>query len=444
MTIKEKAELVVAAPHLRLVLGALAEAHAGQLCGPAQESAALGLALVPVTDPVETARLLEIWCRQTCGVTGDVFQGHRRPDPRPELALDRILWNLRAGFGSRYANWTPTIGKNRSVGRVAGPQATTEDVSVAGEVSHGGGGAPTALADPPAWARARGEGPGAGVTVGLVDTAIYSHDYLSGAWVARYADSIWPDEPPLAEAGHATFVSGLVLRYAPSATLQVRRLLDPDGMADSWTAANTMVEAGRTGVDIHNLSFVCYTDHGVAPRVIATAIDRLDPDIVVVAAAGNHGFLPGQEGRKPAWPAALDNVLAVGATERDHEYERAALSPDAAWVDVLAPGVDVESTYLRGEVLVWDDAYPAERNPGRTFAGFARWSGTSFAAGIVSGAIAARTTPGKVSAAEARDQLLAQAREQQGMLNLPEHPAFLSADWLAAGSSRSAARLSAA
>jgi cobalamin biosynthesis protein CobT len=40
------------------------------------------------------------------------------------------------------------------------------------------------------------------------------------------------------------------------------------------------------------------------------------------------------------------------------------------------------------------------------FTGHAMWQGTSFAAAIVTGAIAARTVPGKVSAAEALQSLL--------------------------------------
>jgi hypothetical protein len=40
------------------------------------------------------------------------------------------------------------------------------------------------------------------------------------------------------------------------------------------------------------------------------------------------------------------------------------------------------------------------------FTGYAAWSGTSFAAATVSGAIAARTVPGRVTAREALDQLL--------------------------------------
>jgi hypothetical protein len=365
-------------------------------------------------------------------MTRDEFQGRKRPAGTPDLALDRVLWNLRAGFGSRYANWAPTIGKNRPVGHVAGPMSAKAGVEDAGEVSYGGGGAPRAVAAEPAWAKQREEGPGSGVTVGVVDTSIRPHKYLSGAWVARYDDSSWDSQAPMAEAGHSTFISGLVLQYAPGATLHLRRLLGDDGRADSWKAATEIVEAGRSGVDVLNLSFVCYTEDGEAPLVLAAAVDRLDPDIVVVAAAGNHGSLTDGRERTPAWPAALDDVLAVGASKRDRELEPARYTPPGPWVDALAPGDEVQSTYLDGDVQVWHERTVGNGSAGGTryverFGGFAEWSGTSFAAAVVSGAIARRTVPGKVSAPEARDELLREAREAQARRGQPAHPLYLPA-----------------
>lgn len=48
-------------------------------------------------------------------------------------------------------------------------------------------------------------------------------------------------------------------------------------------------KVGRSGVDIVNLSFACGISDGEPPPAIGTAIDLLDPEVVVVAAAGNHG-----------------------------------------------------------------------------------------------------------------------------------------------------------
>jgi subtilisin family serine protease len=207
-----------------------------------------------------------------------------------------------------------------------------------------------------------------------------------------------PGSPQHAAAGHATFIAGLVLQEAPGCVVVAHRVLSDQGLADSWAVAQEIVEHGREGLDVLNLSLFCHTDDGRPPLVLARAIERLPSETVVVAAAGNHD--PDDEGsadpRPPAWPAALDGVVAVGATDGGKE---ASFSPRGVpWVDVLAPGVDRVSTYLRGTVTFDNEATDE-------FEGLARWSGTSFAAASVSGAIAARTEPGRTSAREAWESL---------------------------------------
>jgi len=87
-------------------------------------------------------------------------------------------------------------------------------------------------------------------------------------------------------------------------------------------------------------------------------------------------------------------VLAVGALDggvaADFNPRGAGGEGTAPWIDVFAPGVNTVSTYLGdggGEkVLVRDIAGNEELDE---FAGWASWSGTSFAAGEVTGAVAA-------------------------------------------------------
>jgi len=308
--------------------------------------------------------------------------------------LDGVLWGLRQIFARDYAGWTPTIGKNRVLGRVHG----------AGEVSHGGGGDPQPANPRPAL-HARDSGPGRGVRVGVLDTALFPQPWLAGGWLARFSDRLTEDNAALYPEGHATFVTGLVLSQAPGATVEVRRILGEDGTADSWTVAKEIVRFGRSGLDILNLSLLCYSEDGQPPMAIATAVDRLNTDLVVVAAAGNHGDPYNSDGgertdkerRKPAWPAALDDVVAVGACDRDGNL--ATFSPDAPWVDILAPGVDLRSTYL-------DRASATSGVPPVRFDGFATWSGTSFAAALVSGAIAAGTDAGRLSGRAALNDVM--------------------------------------
>jgi subtilisin family serine protease len=199
--------------------------------------------------------------------------------------------------------------------------------------------------------------------------------------------------------------------------------------------AKKIVELGRTGLDVLNLSLACYTEDGQPPLVLATAIDRLDPKIVVVAAAGNHGNvldIPG-DSRKPAWPAALDDVVAVGAADNSGIIAR--FTPkDVPWIDVLSNGVQVSSTFLDGRVDVnvnvasppgMPDVPPVEPDV-HPFLGFATWSGSSFSAALVSGEIAARTKPGSKSAHDACQEVLEErGKPKRGVLPEEADPRFI-------------------
>ncbi|MBA8795722.1 hypothetical protein FHX74_003358 [Friedmanniella endophytica] len=372
-------ELVVGAGHLPLVLGLLD--GLGVATAPPDVDDVLDLARVRLRRPTaEAADAVLTRCADRHAGDPDAW---RDGCPGADRPLDRLLWGLRHLTGHDHGGWTPTLGKNRLMGRVHG----------VGEIIHGSAGDPSAVGDWTAPTRRPG-GPGQGVRVGVLDTGLYPQPFLAGGWRARFSDLLGAEGAGYAD-GHATFVTGLVLAQAPAATVEVRGALrGPDGSADTWTVATEAVRFARSGIDVLNLSLACYTEDGQPPLLIARAIERLSAQLVVVAAAGNHGALPGDVAgvpvrSLPAFPAALDGVLAVGAG--DAEGRRAPFSPDQPWVDVLAPGVDVRSTYLR---VVAGGSAPA-------FDGWARWSGTSFAAALVTGAIAAGTDPGRVSAREA-------------------------------------------
>jgi subtilisin family serine protease len=116
----------------------------------------------------------------------------------------------------------------------------------------------------------------------------------------------------------------------------------------------------------------------------------------VVAAAGNTGS------DRPAWPAALPGVVAVAATTGGPDGTVAApYSNFGSWVDACAEGTRT-STYVTGVLEVGKEP--------EKFEGFARWSGTSFAAPHVAGRIAALMTAKGLSAPEAADALLTQQR----------------------------------
>ena len=190
------------------------------------------------------------------------------------------------------------------------------------------------------------------------------------------------------EAGHGMFICGLILRLAPGLTVDPGRVLDPDGHGDDASIAS---ELGQTDAKVICLSLGGYTDDNQAPPALAAALAALPPGVAVVAAAGNNGS------DVKFWPAAFENVIAVaGYDSTGGQRAKAGFSNFGDWVDICAPAVNVGSTYVTGD---WPA--PAGQSP-RHFAGWARWSGTSFAAPQVAAAIARKLAePGGPSTAQA-------------------------------------------
>lgn len=335
--------------------------------------------------------------------------------------MSTVLIDLRALGIAQHGGWMPSIGRNRLVelpgsGSLAvtsktsyGKARATGGLEAESKTSYGGSGAPQPIKDE-MWSAPdtpRASGPGTGVRIGLIDTKLWPHRWLAGGWVAQPSDLLSPDVPVAVTAGHATFIAGLILSQAPGATIEVRSALDENGEGTTWQVASALADLAQSDVSVINLSFSCYTADGQPPLVLARAVDRISSDVVVVAAAGNHGDLAGDDDESelkpfealPAWPAALDDVIAVGSL--DEHGEIVGFSPERPWVDVVVRGTDVRSTFI--------DRVRASAYVQSFGQGWAEWSGTSFSAALVSGAIAAGVDPGRVSGPQAAADLLSTA-----------------------------------
>ncbi len=174
------------------------------------------------------------------------------------------------------------------------------------------------------------------------------------------------------QAGHGAFICGLVHLVSPGLGIDTARVLDSTGYGDDLSVALGLAE---TSAQVINLSLGGYTQDDNPPLALAQAIAALGRSRIVVAAAGNNAS------DRPFWPAALKGVVAVAA------YDSKATAPAkfsnfGPWVDVCAPGVGLLSTFVDGARFDGVDDV--------TFKGWARWSGTSFAAPLVGAEIADR------------------------------------------------------
>lgn len=185
-------------------------------------------------------------------------------------------------------------------------------------------------------------------------------------------------------SGHGTFVVGIVQQVAPGATIKVYRAVDSDGIGSEVRVACAMVRAVTEGAQILNLSLGTQSiDDGMpialeaALELIADIEHREDREVLIVAAAGNYGDT------RPCWPAAFRRVVAVAALN-DDLTPALDWSSRGVWVDCSTVGEGVMSTYLAGKESTDFDPDPD------TFGkdSWAVWSGTSFAAPQVCGAVA--------------------------------------------------------
>ncbi|MER8385469.1 S8 family serine peptidase [Mesorhizobium sp. M1428] len=200
---------------------------------------------------------------------------------------------------------------------------------------------------------------GENVRVGVIDTGIDdSNPALSGV-IAGQFDAM-PDVPIKAR-DHGTSVDGLIAGtgafkgMAPGARIYHARAFEGD-KSTMDVILSALDWAAEQDVRIINMSFVGPKNDllGIACRN-ARALG-----IVLVAAAGNNGP------KAPyGYPAAFDGVIAVTATDA-----KDGLMPQAnrgAYVFISAPGVEMVAPSGAGSDVV---------------------TGTSFAAAIVTGAIA--------------------------------------------------------
>jgi hypothetical protein len=182
------------------------------------------------------------------------------------------------------------------------------------------------------------------------------------------------------EAGHGLFVAGIIRRIAPSARLVFLKALNSDGVGTEVGVARAIHWAVARDVDVINLSLGFYTLRDGTPAGVAAAVAAARKQgIAVVAAAGNDAV------DDRTYPAALPDVVGVGALDRDHAG-RADFSNHGSWIDVYAPGQEVQSTFVRGRE---DPALTRDHDSDEFTGNTAVWSGTSFACAQVTGHLAA-------------------------------------------------------
>ena len=261
--------------------------------------------------------------------------------------------------------------------------------------------APAIAGPPPAQPAA-----GRAVTVAILDTGISAHPWFTGReWFGRCGPEVIEipdanhDDRLDSVAGHGTFIAGVVAQRAPAAELTIGKVIAGDGVTDELRLLRGLAHLRahsrdhRRPIDIISLSLGCYTHDNRPSPVLEQGLHRFGHDTVVVACAGNFSS------DRPYWPAALKRVVAVASLNADGT-DRAEFSNFGWWVDACSLGDGIVSSFFTFDGPTRGAATPED------FTGYATWSGTSFAAPRVAGAIAARAAEHDGSAAAAAAALL--------------------------------------
>lgn len=181
---------------------------------------------------------------------------------------------------------------------------------------------------------------GSGVRVAILDSGISAHEDLN----IRGGASFVPGEPTTADLnGHGTHVAGTVaaldnsigvLGVAPNAELYAVKVLGANGRGSVSSIAQGLEWAALNNMHIANMSLGAEGPSSTLERAVNYATSR---DVLVIAATGNNGS--GSVG----YPARYANAMAVGATDQNNR--RANFSQYGTGIDIVAPGVAVQSTY---------------------------------------------------------------------------------------------------
>jgi len=189
---------------------------------------------------------------------------------------------------------------------------------------------------------------GKGVNIAIIDTGAGPHsdlliaggtNVINGSSTTSYAD----------DNGHGTHVAGIIAAkglnggvegVAPEASIYAVKALNSSGSGYTSDIISGIDWAINNKMNIVSMSLGSNQSDASLQSAVDTAYNY---GLLIVAAAGNDGNTSGT-GTNTEFPANYSSVIAVGAV--DSNNNRAYFSSTGSKVEVAAPGVNVESTYL--------------------------------------------------------------------------------------------------
>ena len=216
---------------------------------------------------------------------------------------------------------------------------------------------------------------GNGIKVAVIDTGVdLGHPAFAGrlAAASEWRDYLDNDDYPADQdsgnaSGHGTSVAGIVLQVAPNATILPLRVLENDGSGDVDHVVAAIDHAISMGCDVINLSLGTDVDVAALRAMMDYAASQ---QVFVIASVGNSGSSAIEYPARYAKELVAGSYLvSVGAV--DSSDIKTSFSNYGGAAELFAPGSEIYTT-----------------SSGVSGPGISHTTGTSFAAPMVTGAIA--------------------------------------------------------
>lgn len=212
---------------------------------------------------------------------------------------------------------------------------------------------------PKVWQYTKGEG----VKVAVIDTGIdLNHEDLKNKIKANINSVNRGSKATTDLYGHGTHVAGIIAGdktgVAPNVDLYITNALNDNGQGTMANVLDGITFAINYKVDILCMSLGTVNP---LPNIVTSRLEKAyNNGITIVGATGNHGK------QSVGYPASYEYVIGVGGV--NHSLEKASFSNYGFDMDIVAPAVDILSTYKDGK--------------------YALMSGTSMASPLVVGGLA--------------------------------------------------------
>lgn len=182
------------------------------------------------------------------------------------------------------------------------------------------------------------------VIVAVIDTGVdLTHPEFEGRLVEGI-NIIEPGRQPIDDDGHGTHVAGVISANTNNqegiagltwyTKIMPIKVLDQSGAGTLFDVAEGIIWATNNGAKVINMSLGNYAESQYLHDAVKYAYEK---DVIMVAATGND------DTDELGYPAAYPEVLGVSAV--DEHSNRAEFSNYGEYVDVVAPGVSIPSTY---------------------------------------------------------------------------------------------------